>query len=154
MRQQPTYYGDFSEIHCLERYLCIYIPHLSPEHPNINWASSPTVSPPTDPWQSSPQRGWFVAQSQGGVRPWPMHLPPLYAQSCPACLGDVKHWTGAAMCNLGLHSAISLGIKFQIYNALDETKGQLLFITVGLVGDSVCHVAWLLTSSIEHTARK
>lgn len=58
------------------------------------------------------------------------------------------------MCNLGLHSAIFPGIKFQIYDALDEREGQLLFITVGLAGVSVCHVAWLLTSSIEHTARK
>lgn len=57
------------------------------------------------------------------------------------------------MSNPGFHSAILLGIKFQIYNALDETEGQLLFITVGLAGVSVCHVAWLLTSSIEHTAR-
>lgn len=155
IRQQHILWG-LLEIHYLERYLCMYILHLPPEHPKKAWASS-SRAPSQEPWQCcrrsvlSPLGLNLRAKGSEALAD---ALPSLCAQSCPACLGDVKHWTGAAMCNLGLHSAILLGIKFQIYNALDGTEGQLLFITVGLAAVSVCHVARLLTSSTEHTARK
>lgn len=157
MRQQPTYYGDFSEMHYLERYLCICIPHLLPEQPNINWASSPGF-PHLWPLQCCSRSvlspaGLIVPQGE----PLAHALVPTPCTALPCCVGDVKdvkRWTGAAVCNPGPHSGILLGIKFQIYNALDETEGQLLFITAGLAGVSVCHVAGLLTSSTEHTARK
>lgn len=142
----------FRNLHYLERHLCIYILHPPPEHPSVNWANSPVVSLPVIPAMLQEERAL-----PSGADPWHRaggSEAQSRPQSCPTRLGDVKHWAGAAMCNLGLHSAILLGIKFQIYNALGETEGQLLFIAVGLAGVSACHVAWLLTSSTEHTARK
>lgn len=165
MRHEPAYHGGFLEKYYLERYLCGYTcvlvitPYLSlsPEDPSINWVSSPTVSPHARPPGMAiggacfPQRGWFVAQSRGGMRTWQIHLsccthdPAAPAQEPSRCQTLNRSSSGSRQsllpCNLCLHLVILLGIKFRILNAWEETKRQLLFITIGLAGVSVCHVA-------------
>lgn len=134
-------------------YLCTAPTSRTPQN---KLSKLPQCFPTRDSWQCRgrsvvSQWGWSVARSQGGVRPWQMHCPHCTHNPVPP-VWEMSNTNRSS--NLGLHSAVLVGIKFRIYNALDETERQLLFMTLGLAGVSVCHVAWLLTSSTEHTARK